>query len=152
MICNCKIGKGVKIPYPELVNLYECNIGDGSFVGPFVEIQKGAVIGKRCRIQSHSFICEGTAIGDDVFIGHGVVFTNDLFPVANSQNWKMKKTLVKDKVSIGNNATILPVLIGKASLVGAGAVVVKDVAAYTIVAGNPAKKIRTYRERIRKPA
>lgn len=150
MIRKCTIGKGVKIPFPHLVNLYECKIGDNSFIGPFVEIQKGVVIGKRCRVQSHSFICEGTTIGDGVFIGHGVVFTNDLFPVANDPNWKLKKTLVKNKVSIGNNATLLPVVVGEGSLVGAGAVVTRDVPAYTIVAGNPAKKVRDYRERIGK--
>jgi len=147
MISKCKIGKGVKIPYPNLVNLYECKIGDNSFVGPFVEIQKGAVIGKRCRIQSHSFICEGVSIGNDVFIGHGVIFTNDLFPKVNDKEWKLKKTLVKDKVSIGNNATILPVSMGEGSLVGAGAVVTKNVPPHTIVVGNPAKKLRAYRER-----
>ncbi len=147
MIRKCKIGKGVKIPFPQLVNLYECEIGDDSFIGPFVEIQKGAVIGKRCRIQSHSFICEGVDIGDDVFIGHGVIFTNDLFPIANDKNWKLKKTLVKNQVSIGNNATLLPVVIGEGSLIGAGAVVNRNVAAYTIVAGNPAKKLRAYRAR-----
>ena len=150
MISKCRIGKGVKIPFPDLVNLYECKVGDNSFIGPFVEIQRGAVIGKRCRIQSHSFICEGVTIGDDVFIGHGVIFANDLFPVANDPNWKLKKTLVKDQTSIGNNATLLSVVIGEGSLVGAGAVVTKNVPAYIIVAGNPAKKVRDYRERIRK--
>ena len=139
---NCKIGKKVKIPFPGLVNLYECVVGDNTFVGPFVEIQKGTVIGKRCRIQSHSFICEGVKIGDDVFIGHGVMFVNDFYPVANDPGWKMKKTFIADNVSIGNNATILPVKVGRASLIGAGAVVTKDVAEYAVVAGNPAKVLR----------
>lgn len=150
MIRKCKIGKNVKIPYPELVNLYECQIGDGSFIGPFVEIQKGAVIGKNCRIQSHSFICEGVNIGDGVFIGHGVIFVNDLYPIANDPNWKLKRTLVKDKASIGNNATLLPVRVGKGSLIGAGSVVTRDVPDYTVVAGNPAKKLRVYNERTKK--
>ena len=147
MIRECKIGKNVKIPFPDLVNLYECEIGDNSFIGPFVEIQKGVIIGKDSRIQSHAFICEGVIIGDSVFVGHGVVFTNDLFPVANDPNWKLKKTLVKSKVSIGNNATILPVELGEGCLIGAGAVVTKDVLAHSIVVGNPAKKIREYNAR-----
>ncbi|MFC1674331.1 acyltransferase [Candidatus Omnitrophota bacterium] len=150
MIRKCKIGKNIKIPFPKLVNFYECKIGDDSFIGPFVEIQKGASIGKRCRIQSHSFICEGVTIGDDCFIGHGVIFVNDLFPICNDPNWKLKKTLVKDKVSIGNNATLLPVIIGESSLIGAGAVVVRNIPAYTIVAGNPAKILRKYNVRSRK--
>lgn len=150
MIRKCKIGKNVKIPFPKLVNLYECEIQDNSFIGPFVEIQKGAVIGKRCRIQSHSFICEGVIIGDDVFIGHGVIFTNDLYPVSNDPHWKLKKTIVKDKVSIGNNATLLPVVIREGSLIGAGSVVTKDVPAYRIVVGNPARVLRRYHERARK--
>ena len=150
MIRKCKIGKRVKIPYPRLVNLYECAIGDNSFIGPFVEIQKGVVIGKRCRIQSHSFIPEGVTIGDDVFIGHAVAFVNDLFPIANDPSWKPKKTLIGPKVSIGNNATLLPVVIKEGSLVGAGSVVTKNVAAYSIVAGNPAKVLRKYNERAKK--
>lgn len=150
MIRKCKIGKRVKIPFPELVNLYECEIKDDTFIGPFVEIQKGVKIGRRCRVQSHTFICEGVTIKDDVFIGHGVMFTNDLFPVANDPNWKLKKTMIEDRVSIGNNATLLPVRIGEASLIGAGSVVTKDVPKNTIVAGNPARKIRDYRERTRK--
>jgi acetyltransferase-like isoleucine patch superfamily enzyme len=150
MIRKCKIAKSVKIPFPELVNLYECEIKEDTFIGPFVEIQKGAKIGRRCRVQSHAFICEGVTIEDDVFIGHGVMFTNDLFPVANDPHWKLEKTVIEDKVSIGNNATLLPVRIGKGSLIGAGSVVTKDVPKNTIVAGNPARKIREYRERSRK--
>lgn len=150
MIRKCKIGKNVKIPFPDLVNLYECKIGDDSFVGPFVEIQKGVVIGKRCRIQSHSFICEGVHIADDVFIGHGVMFVNDLYPISNDSDWKLKRTQVERGVSVGNNATILPVVIGKGSLVGAGSVVTKDIPPHTVVAGNPAKVLRKYHERRRK--
>lgn len=150
MIRDCIIGQGVKIPYPKLVNLYGCEIGDNSFIGPFVEIQKGVLIGKRCRVQSHSFICEGVTLGDDVFIGHGVIFTNDLYPIANDKNWKLKKTFISDKVSIGNNVTVLPVRIGRGSLVGAGAVVIKNIPEYSVVAGNPAKTIRNYNERIKK--
>lgn len=150
MVRKCKIGKNVKIPFPDLVNLYGCKIGDGTFIGPFVEIQKGVVIGKRCRIQSHSFICEGVTIDDDVFIGHGVMFVNDLFPISNDPDWKLKKTQIEKRVSIGNNATILPVVIKKGSLVGAGSVVVKDVPAYSIITGNPAKRIRSYTKRKKK--
>jgi len=150
MIRKCKMGKNVKIPFPDLVNLYECRIGDDTFIGPFVEIQKGAVIDKRCRIQSHTFICEGVTIGNDVFVGHGVVFTNDLYPLANDPGWKLKKTLVKDRATIGNNATLLPVIIGEGSLVGAGSVVTKNVPDYTVVAGNPAKVLKKCNERRKK--
>lgn len=150
MIKKCKVGKNVKIPFPDLVNLYECSIGDDSFIGPFVEIQKGVVVGNRCRIQSHSFICEGVIIGNDVSVGHGVMFINDLFPVANDSGWKLKKTIVKDRVSIGSNATILPVVLDEGSLIGAGAVVTKDVPSYSIVVGNPARLLREYNERNKK--
>lgn len=150
MIRNCKIGKDVKIPFPDLVNLYGCKIGDGSFVGPFVEIQKGVVIGKHCRIQSHSFICEGVNIAEDVFIGHGVMFVNDLYPISNDPDWKLKKTKIEKGVSIGNNATILPVVIKEGSLIGSGSVVTKNIPANSIAAGNPAKVIRKYNERRRK--
>lgn len=147
MIRDCKIGKNVKIPFPDLVNLYECSIGDDTFIGPFVEIQRGSSIGKRCRIQSHSFVCEGVSIGNEVFIGHGVIFSNDLFPVANDPNWKLKKTKIANNVSIGNNVTLLPVKVGKGSLIGAGSVVTEDVPANVIAVGNPAKKIRSYHAR-----
>jgi acetyltransferase-like isoleucine patch superfamily enzyme len=125
------------IPFPELCNIYSDEIGEDTFIGPFVEIQKGARIGRRCRIQSHSFICDGVTIGDDVFIGHGVMFTNDLFPRANRE-WILSYTFVDDWVSIGNNATILPVRIGRNALIGAGSVVTKDIPDNTIVKGNPA--------------
>ena len=132
-IKNCKLGRNVKIPHPDLVNLYGCEIGSGSFIGPFVEITRGVIIGKNCRIQSHSFICGGVIIGNDVFIGHGVTFTNDKFPKVNNKDWKMEKTLVGNNTSIGSNATILPVRIGKNVLIGAGTVVTKDVPDNTIV-------------------
>lgn len=140
-IKNCKFGKNVKIPYPDLVNLYDCKVGDNSFIGPFVEIQKGVRIGRNCRIQSHAFICEGVAIEDDVFVGHGVTFTNCLMPACR-KGWKMKRTLVKKHAAIGSNATILPVAIGSNTLIGAGAVVTKDIKDFAVVAGNPAKILR----------
>ncbi len=138
---NCKLGKNVKIPYPELVNIYECTVGDNSFIGPFVEIQKGVKIGKNCRIQSHTFICEGITIEDNVFISHGVVFINDLVPRVGHK-WECKSTLVKEYASIGSNATILPVKIGYKALIGAGSVVTKDIKDFAVIAGNPAKIIR----------
>jgi len=138
-IKNCKLGRNVKIPHPDLVNLYGCEIGSGSFIGPFVEITRGVIIGKNCRIQSHSFICGGVIIGNDVFIGHGVTFTNDKFPKVNNKDWKMEKTLVGNNTSIGSNATILPVRIGKNVLIGAGTVVTKDVADDTIIYNNLGK-------------
>jgi acetyltransferase-like isoleucine patch superfamily enzyme len=141
-IKNCKLGKNVKIPYPDLVNLYGCQIGNNSFIGPFVEIQKGVKIGKNCRIQSHTFICEGVAIEDNVFIGHGVMFTNDLMP-GIGRKWKIQYTLVKKYVAIGSGATILPVTIGSNSLIGAGAVVTKNVKDFSVVVGNPAKVLRS---------
>jgi len=133
MIKNCKIHKSVKIPHPDLVNLYGCEIGAGSFIGPFVEITRGVIIGKNCRIQSHSFICGGVILGNDVFIGHGVMFTNDKHPKANNKDWVMEKTLIGNGSSIGSNSTILPVRIGKNVLIGAGTVVTKDVKDNTIV-------------------
>jgi acetyltransferase-like isoleucine patch superfamily enzyme len=133
MIKNCKIGKGVKIPHPNLVNLYGCEIGAGSFIGPFCEITRGVIIGKNCRIQSHSFICGGVILGNDVFIGHGVMFTNDKHPKANNKDWKMEKTYIGNGSSIGSNSTILPVRIGKNVLIGAGTVVTKDVEDNTTV-------------------
>lgn len=146
---NVKLGKDVKIF--NFVNAYNCSIDDNSKVGAFVEIQKGATIGKNCKISSHSFICEGVHIEDNCFIGHGVMFTNDLFPRATNPDgspqtdadWNMIETSVKKGASIGSNATILcGITIGENSLIGAGSVVTKDVAANTIVAGNPAKFIK----------
>jgi len=139
-IKDVKLGKNVKIPYPELVNLYGCEIGDNCFIGPFVEIQEDVKIGKNCRIQSHTFICSKVRIGKNVFIGHGVMFINDRYPVhRDPKDWE--ETIVEDNAVIGSNATILPCKIGKNALVGAGAVVTKDVPPNAIVAGNPARII-----------
>lgn len=147
---NVKVGQNVKIF--NFVNAYGCSIDDGSKVGAFVEIQKGASIGKNCKISSHSFICEGVHIEDNVFVGHGVMFTNDLFPRATNADgsqqtdtdWTMIETYVKKGASIGSNATILcGITIGENALIGAGAVVTKDVPPNTIVAGNPAKILKT---------
>lgn len=149
MIRDCKLGKRVKIPFPDLVNLYECKIDDDAFIGPFVEIQKGVTIGKKTRIQSHSFICSKVKIGKGVFIGHAVTFVNDRYPVhRNPKDWE--EIIVEDYAVIGNNATILPCRIGKKALVGAGSVVTKDVPGGVIVAGNPAKKLRVHNERGKK--
>lgn len=131
-------------------NLYGCTIGDGTRVGAFVEIQKGVQVGTNCKISSHSFLCEGVTIGDGVFVGHGVMFTNDRFPAAvnedgsmkSAEDWKCEGTVVEDFASIGTNATILPgITIGHHALVGAGAVVTKNVEPYAVVAGNPAKQL-----------
>jgi|SRR3989344_8955215 len=137
---NVKKGNNVSIPYPELVNIYECEIGDNCFIGPFVEIQDDVIIGKNSRIQSHSFICSKVRIGNNVFIAHGVIFINDRYPVRkNPEDWEA--TLIEDDVVIGSNATIMPVRIGKGAMIGAGSVVAKDVPAGKIVVGNPAKII-----------
>jgi len=146
---NVSVGQNVKIF--SFVNAYNCSIDDNSKIGTFVEIQKGATIGKSCKISSHSFICEGVHISDQVFIGHGVMFTNDLFPRATNPDgspqtdadWHLVETFVKKGASIGSNATILcGITIGENALVGAGAVVVKDVPNNAIVAGNPARVIK----------
>ncbi|HMO34108.1 MAG TPA: acyltransferase [Lacibacter sp.] len=135
-------GSNVEIVEP--CNLYECTLGDDCFVGPFTEIQKGVVIGRNCRIQSHSFICEGVAIGNDCFIGHGVMFINDTFseggPARGDQS-KWKKTNIGNHVSIGSNATILPVNICDHVVIGAGAVVTKDITEAGAYAGNPARRV-----------
>lgn len=149
------LGKDVKIF--SFVNLYGCKIDDGTKIGTFVEIQKGAKIGKKCKISSHSFICEGVTIEDNVFIGHSVVFINDNYPHATDEDgsmqtdrdWICVPTLVKKNASIGSNATILAGLtIGKSAIVGAGSVVTKDVPANTIVVGNPAKVLRAVQNKI----
>ena len=143
---DVKLGRDVKVY--DFVNLYGCEIGDETKVGTFVEIQKNAVIGKRCKISSHTFICEGVTIEDYVFIGHGVMFINDAYPRATTasgdlqteQDWKVSPTLVKRGASIGSGATILcGVTVGENSIVGAGSVVTRDVPPDTIVAGNPAR-------------
>jgi len=146
---SVKLGKGVRIF--GFTNLYGCEIGDDTKVGTFVEIQKGARIGSRCKISSHTFICEGVEVEDEVFIGHGVMFTNDLFPRATAgsgalqseADWKCIPTRVKRGASIGSNATLLcGITIGEKALVGAGSVVTKDVPPFTVVAGNPARVIK----------
>ena len=137
------VGTNVTIVQPS--NLYECELGDDVFVGPFVEIQKGVAIGDRTRIQSHSFICELVTIGEDCFIGHGVMFINDDFASggpAGGDASKWRPTKIGHKVSIGSNATILPVEICDDVVIGAGAVVTKDITESGIYAGNPAKKLR----------
>ncbi len=155
---NASLGHGVAILYPDLVNIYGCSIGAATRVGPFVEIQRDVTIGASCKISSHAFICEGVAIEDEVFIGHGVMFTNDLFPRAatatgelqGASDWDLVRTLVRRGASIGSNATILAgITIGQGALVGAGAVVTKDVPDHAVVAGNPARVIGDARMRAR---
>jgi len=143
-IKNCQIGENVKIIEP--VNLYGCTIGNNCFIGPFVEIQKNVFIGDNTRVQSHSFICEGVTIGDLCLIGHGTIFTNDIFEGPNLHTWIIRKTYVGNNVRIGSNATLLPIRIGDNSIIGAGAVVTKDVPKNCVVAGNPAKIIRRLEE------
>jgi len=133
---NCKIHKDVTIIEP--VNMYGCEIHQNSFIGPFVEIQKGVSIGVNTRISSHSFICSDVTIGDNCFIAHGVMFINDKFD-APLEDWVSRRTIIGNNVRIGSNATILPVNIGYGAVIGAGAVVTKDVPAHSIVYGNPAK-------------
>lgn len=147
-IKDVQFGENVKIIEP--VNIYGCKIGDNTFVGPFVEIQKNVNIGNNCKIQSHSFICELVTIGNNCFIGHGVMFINDLFtkggPAQGNQSlWK--KTHIGNNVSIGSNATILPVIICDNAVIGAGAVVTKNITEAGIYAGNPARKIRELYEK-----
>lgn len=146
---NVTLGENVKIIYPDLVNLYGCYIGAETFVGPFVEIQSGVRVGRRCKIQSHSFLCSGVTIEDEVFVGHGVMFINDKTPAATNMDgslksaadWIQKDTHVGQRASIGSNATLLPVRIGRGAVVGAGAVVTKDVPDYAIVTGVPANVV-----------
>jgi acetyltransferase-like isoleucine patch superfamily enzyme len=150
------LGNGVKIFHPDLVNLYGCTVGADTKIGAFVEIQKNALIGARCKISSHSFVCEGVTIEEEVFVGHGVMFTNDRYPRAANEegslqadtDWQVIRTHVKRRASIGSNATILPGLtIGEAALIGAGSVVTTDVQDYAIVAGVPARVVGDVRNR-----
>ena len=153
---DVKLGNGVKLA--QFVNLYGCEIGDETKIGAFVEIQKNARVGARCKISSHSFVCEGVTIEDNVFVGHNVAFINDIYPRATTaagglqteQDWKVETTLVKTGASIGSGATILAkVIIGENALVGAGSVVTKDVPPNTIVVGNPARILRKVTEAAR---
>ena len=147
VMANVKLGQGVQIFQPDLVNLYGCSIGDETKIGVFVEIQKNAAIGSRCKISSHTFVCEGVTIEDEVFVGHGVMFTNDLYPRATAAgalqteaDWKVVPTRVKRGASIGSGAIILAgITIGEGALIGAGAVVTKDVPPGAVVKGIPAR-------------
>ena len=144
------IGKNAFIPHENLVNLFGCKIGNDCLIGAFVEIQEGVVVGDRTRVQSHTFICEGVSIGNDVFIGHGVMFTNDRRPKASNADlsrvlktdWIMEKTIIHDRVSIGSGAVLLPgIEVGIGAVIGAGAVVTKSVPANATVIGNPARTL-----------
>jgi len=153
---DVRLGKDVKLS--PFVNLYGCEVGDNTKIGAFVEIQKNAKVGGNCKISSHSFVCEGVTIEDNVFVGHGVVFINDLFPRATTaegelqteKDWRVEPTLVKKGASIGSGATILAnVVIGENAMVGAGSVVTRDVPDNAVVAGNPAKVLRTVAPELR---
>lgn len=150
-----RLGTDVAIHHPGLVNLYGCVVGDHTRIGAFVEVQKNAVIGARCKLSSHTFVCEGVVIEDEVFVGHGVMFTNDRFPRATNASgslqsevdWRVEATRVRAGASIGTHATILPgVTVGRGALVGAGALVSRDVPDYAIVAGVPARVVGSMQE------
>lgn len=155
---DVKLGTDVRLA--RFINLYGCEIGDGTKIGAFVEIQKNARVGKRCKISSHTFICEGVVIEDNVFIGHGVMFTNDIYPRATAadgnlqtkNDWKLQPTVVGRGASVGSGATLLCNLrIGENAIVGAGSVVTKDVPPQAIVAGNPARVLRYIQESMEDP-
>jgi acetyltransferase-like isoleucine patch superfamily enzyme len=149
------MGKDVKVFHPDLVNLYGCTIGEETKIGAFVEIQKNATVGARCKISSHTFVCEGVTIEDEVFVGHGVMFINDIYPRATSggalqteADWAVVETRVKRGASIGSGAVILAgITIGEGAMIGAGAVVTKDVPPHTIAKGVPARLGRDVRDR-----
>lgn len=153
---DVKLGKAVKLS--KFINLYGCEIGDETKIGAFVEIQKNAIVGKRCKISSHTFICEGVTIEDNVFIGHGVTFINDSYPRSTSasgalqteRDWHVERTLIKRGASIGSGVTILSnVVVGENAIVGAGSVVTRDVPENAIVAGNPARLLRHLEKDVR---
>lgn len=159
-ITDCELAPDVRIFCPELVNLYGCRVGRQSSIGPFVEIQRGCRVGDRCKISSHSFLCEGVELEEHVFVGHGVMFTNDLLPASTNpdgslkgaNDWQLLRTLVKRGAAIGSNATILcGITIGESALIGAGAVVTQDVPPYAIVVGVPARVTGDIRSRTAVP-
>jgi UDP-2-acetamido-3-amino-2,3-dideoxy-glucuronate N-acetyltransferase len=154
---SAQVAASARIYYSQLVNIYGATIGEETRIGPFVEIQRGAIIGARCKIQSHVFIPEGVLIEDDVFVGHGVIFTNDLWPRAVDdhgeiigKDWTLLPTRIKRRAAIGSGVTLLPVTVGEGAMVAAGAVVTRDVPDYALVLGNPARVIGDIRERRQK--
>jgi acetyltransferase-like isoleucine patch superfamily enzyme len=152
---DVRLGKNVSIRQPDLVNLYGCTIGDETRIGAFVEVQKNAVIGARCKISSHTFICEGVTLEDEVFVGHGVMFINDRYPRATADgrpqseaDWAVTPTLVRRGASIGSGAVIMcGVTVGEEAMVGAGAVITRDVAAHAVVVGVPARVVGDARQK-----
>ena len=141
-IINVQLGNNVYIPHPELVNIYRCHINDNTMIGPFVEIQKGVKIGKNCKIQSHTFICEGVTIEDDCFIGHHVCFINDKYPKIGNDDWNLLSTIVKQGTSIGSGAIIMGgIIIEENTMIGAGAIITKNTLPNSIMVGTQAKNL-----------